>query len=667
MHIRQKLRWGFLAVVLLIWAVSFISVTTFERTLERTIAEGSATLAGTTLDSIDSCIQRRLEQAQLFAENLAMEEELNPSNERFENMDDPAAFILREDRQWTSTAHDETTAFMESLINSDLSDELRYELEMQEYYSAKYGNPVFVEVFVTNRYGAIAALTQKTSDYYQADETWWQLAKTNGSYVSPVVYDQSSRTHAMGIACRIEDPNGDFAGVVKAVLNIQEIARLVKEATRRSKYDTTEVRLLDADGRVISEACGCGQHCGTLGLKDSLAEINSDSGYLIAGGSEDSCDCGCSGSGPKLVCYAHSDGYCDYPGVGWILAIEYLADEVFAPVLALKKQVFGISALVTLLAALMGLLISRSVFGPIERLRDAATEIRKGRLNTKIEITSNDEVGQLATAFQKMTLDLGSNIDKLAQSNQQLQEFTYVASHDLREPMRKISSFGKLLAESLKGQLNEDQRENLHFMIDGAERMEKLIEEMLVYSRVSTKEVSRKCVNLNETISQLESLELAIQLEESSGRIVVPEPLPLISGDPVQIRQLMQNLLSNSLKYRRPGVTPEVLITGEYRDSRTVRISIEDNGIGIKPESFKDVFVMFRRLHRHDEYQGTGIGLAVCRRIVERHGGDIGVASTYGEGSTFWFTLLRHCEAEQQPSNTDSQARSEKSPTSVQG
>jgi len=661
MHIRQKLRWGFLAVVLLIWVASYVSVTTFESTLESTIAESSAMLARTTLDGIDSCIQSKLEQVQLYARDLTFEEELAASNRLFDDMDDPEAFILSKDEQWSSAPEDDVTSFMEGLLSTNLSGELRHELQVADFYTAKYGNPVFAEVLVTNKYGANVAVTQKTSDYYQADEKWWQQAKTNGSYVGPVVYDRSTQAHAMKIACRIDDPNGEFAGVVKAALNVQEIARLVKEATRNSEYNTTEVRLLNRSGRIICKVCAYGEYCETLGFDDSLARINSDSGYFIADGSAE----GHSGrdTREKLVCYAHSSGYWDYAGVGWILAIEYLTDEVYAPVASLKRQVFSISILGTLLAALMGMLISRSVFRPIGKLRDAAISIREGQLDKKIEITSNDEVGQLARAFQEMTLDLGRNIEKLAQSNQQLQEFTYVASHDLREPMRKISSFGNLLSESLEGKLDQDEQENLHFMIDGAERMEKMIEELLVYSRVSTKEVSREPVDLNDTIAQLKSLELAIKLEESGGRVFVPEPLPLVAADPVQIRQLMQNLVSNALKYHKEDAPPEVVITAEYRDSQTVRINIEDNGIGIKPENFKNVFVMFRRLHSRDRYGGTGIGLAVCRRIVERHGGDIGVASTYGEGSTFWFTLSQGCEAELQQENADSQVNSESGPT----
>ena len=229
--------------------------------------------------------------------------------------------------------------------------------------------------------------------------------------------------------------------------------------------------------------------------------------------------------------------------------------------------------------------------------------------------------------------------EKLIQSNQQLQEFTYIASHDLREPTRKITSFGQLLGETLADKLSDDERENLNFMIDGADRMQQMIEALLAYSRVTTKGIQFEQLDLNEIVEQLKTLELAVKLEETNGTISVPEPLPAVEGDSTQMRQLLQNLISNGLKYHKKDTLPEVTIRARKQDNGMVRVEVKDNGIGIEKEQHGNLFVMFRRLHSKDEYEGTGIGLAVCKRIIERHGGEIGVDSIYGQGSTFWFTL----------------------------
>jgi light-regulated signal transduction histidine kinase (bacteriophytochrome) len=237
------------------------------------------------------------------------------------------------------------------------------------------------------------------------------------------------------------------------------------------------------------------------------------------------------------------------------------------------------------------------------------------------------------------TADLEEMVGKLNQSNRQLQEFTYVASHDLREPLRKISAFGQLLIVSIGDKIEDDDRENLDFMIDGAERMQRMIEALLTYSRVTTKEVEFETVDLNKAVEDLQEFELSVKLEETKTNLIVPEPLHQASCDPAQVRQLLQNLIANGLKYQKQGNIPEITIRSHMQDDGMVRVEVQDNGIGIEKDQCENVFVMFRRLHSRQEYEGTGIGLAICKKIVERHGGNIGIDSVYGEGSTFWFTM----------------------------
>jgi len=242
-------------------------------------------------------------------------------------------------------------------------------------------------------------------------------------------------------------------------------------------------------------------------------------------------------------------------------------------------------------------------------------------------------------ALEISNRDLTLTARKLEESNRELKDFVYIASHDLREPLRKISSFGELLEDSLEGKLKGDDKENLEFMVDGANRMTEMIEGLVSYSRINTKEAPFKMLDLNEIVKQVQELELAVILEETGGTIEVPQPLPRVEGNLIQIRQLLQNLIANGIRYREDEVRPRIVIRAEQIDNDKVRIEVQDNGIGIKQEYHNEIFTMFRRLHSRQKYEGAGIGLAVCRKIVDRHGGQIGVDSKEGEGSTFWFTL----------------------------
>jgi PAS domain S-box-containing protein len=231
---------------------------------------------------------------------------------------------------------------------------------------------------------------------------------------------------------------------------------------------------------------------------------------------------------------------------------------------------------------------------------------------------------------------LNSNLEE---ANQELRNFVYIASHDLREPLRKIIAFGGILQKSLANKLDSENAENLQFVIQGAMRMNRMIEGLLAYSRVSTRTHLPQNVDLNVIVQQLQQFELSVALEEKKANVSVPKPLPYVEVDPVQISQLMQNLIANAIKYQEKNTTPQVTITSKPAANGMVQIRITDNGIGIKPEFHQAIFVMFKRVQTAGKYEGNGIGLAVCKKIVERLGGKIGVESEPGKGSTFWFTV----------------------------
>ncbi len=230
---------------------------------------------------------------------------------------------------------------------------------------------------------------------------------------------------------------------------------------------------------------------------------------------------------------------------------------------------------------------------------------------------------------------LAQSTAELARSNAELQQFAYVASHDLQEPLRIVSSYAQLFEQRYKAQMDEKGQKWIFYMVDAAKRMQQLIEGLLAYSRVSTKGKEPSSIDSQKCLRDaLANLQLTI---ERSGAEVSHDPLPPVMADSLQLTQLFQNLVGNALKYR-DDQRPRVHIGGQ-RDGAQWRFSVRDNGIGIDTKFHERIFGLFQRLHERGKYEGTGIGLAICKKIVERHGGEIWVESEQGKGSTFHFTL----------------------------
>jgi PAS domain S-box-containing protein len=240
------------------------------------------------------------------------------------------------------------------------------------------------------------------------------------------------------------------------------------------------------------------------------------------------------------------------------------------------------------------------------------------------------------TARQRSEAHLMQKVQELNRSNEELEQFAYIASHDLQEPLRMVASYTQLLSRRYKGKLDSDADEFIAFAVDGASRMQRLIKDLLTYSRVGTKGGALMETSSEDAFGQaLRNLRSAI---DESGALVTRDHLPIVCADEMQLVQLFQNLIGNAIKYQNTGV-PKVHISSRLNRRRRWEFSIEDNGLGIESQYFDRIFGMFQRLHKREEFAGTGIGLAICKKIVERHGGVISVESTIGAGSTFRFDL----------------------------
>jgi signal transduction histidine kinase len=252
---------------------------------------------------------------------------------------------------------------------------------------------------------------------------------------------------------------------------------------------------------------------------------------------------------------------------------------------------------------------------------------------------AEEEVRQINADLERRvaerTAELAERAKELARSNAELQQFAYVASHDLQEPLRMVASFTQLLAKRYKDKLDDDAREFINYAVDGATRMQTLISDLLTYARVGTQGKPLAPTDSEALFNRvLDSLKFVI---EESGAVISRDALPVIMADPQQIGQLFQNLLTNAMKFR--GKEPPRVKVSVEKNGNDWKISVRDNGIGISQEHADRIFVIFQRLHTKTEYPGTGIGLAICKKIVERHGGHIWVEPSPGGGSTFCFTI----------------------------
>jgi light-regulated signal transduction histidine kinase (bacteriophytochrome) len=240
--------------------------------------------------------------------------------------------------------------------------------------------------------------------------------------------------------------------------------------------------------------------------------------------------------------------------------------------------------------------------------------------------------------LQQVNRRLDEQARDLERSNRDLEQFAYVASHDLQEPLRKVSSFCQLLQRRYGGQLDERADQYIAFATDGAQRMQRLINDLLAFSRVGRTTAGFEAVDLGQ-IALAAAAQLEATREELDGRIVVGD-LPEVQGDPVLLRQLLFNLFGNGLKFRRPDVAPEVRIEA-HRDGDDWEFAVTDNGIGVESEYAEKIFVIFQRLHGREVYTGTGIGLALVKKIVEFHGGRVWLDTTprAEPGTVIRFTL----------------------------
>lgn len=523
-------------------------------------------------------------------------------------------------------------------------------------------HPSYAALTAVDAHGDVMASGKASgrSDTYQSSSWFLRVRETKSFALGDFQVDRASRKPVFHIAYPILDrTNGAFLGAIHAALDLSWIMKFARDAQLPPQ---SSLVVLDGSSRVLLHFPESGVAGGGVAAESGPALSASPwkdqaAGYFEREGHD---------GVMRFYSLSRLIGEEDSPvlrvAVGIPTSAAFAASRV---ILTRNLIVTGFVILLTILLAWFG--TDRFVLRWLKPLLRTAQQLHAGDLSARTGLPHRGgELEQLARAVDEMAESLEKRVlerqqvesrlkalnedleqrindrtSELQRSNRELVEFAYAASHDLQEPLRMIAGHLQILERRYKGKLGPDADEYIHYAVDGAKRMEQLIHDLLAYSRVGTQPQARNRVDLNEVLSRVRD-SLALRIQES-GAVIQSELLPAVLGDASQITLVFQNLLANAIKFRGDRV-PQIEIScvpASDRPEKFWQVEVRDNGIGINAEHFERIFQIFQRLHTREEYPGTGIGLAICKRAIERHGGRIWLESVPGGGTRFLFTLLR--------------------------
>ena len=465
-------------------------------------------------------------------------------------------------------------------------------------------------------------------------------------YYSDIYFDKiEDNRFEMLLAAPATDFNGVFIGVIAFEVDMTPFYKLIQDTTGLG--ETGEVLVARKIGNQ-AEFLNPLRHDPNAALKRRVS-LGEESGRPVQEAIQGRTGFGQSIDyrGKKVVA-----AWRYIPSLDWGLVAKIDTKEAFADVTNLRNLAAVLLVIVIFLSSITAFSIAHSISEPIKQLSEGAAIVGSGNLDYKIGTIHKDEIGQLSRTFDKMTQDLKHTLasrdelnreiierkqaqEELVRSNKDLEQFAYVASHDLQEPLRAVSGFVELLRRNLEKALDAKTNEYMNFAIDGAKRMQSLINGLLEYSRVGTQGKEPQKVNSKEAMDEaLARLQASIQ---ESGAKITADDLPTVYFDDLQLTRLFQNLIGNAIKFRSDHI-PQIHVSAVRQDA-CWRFAVRDNGIGIEQQYAERIFMIFQRLHTRKAYPGTGIGLSICKKIVERHGGRIWVETAQEHGSTFYFTV----------------------------
>ena len=424
MKVKYKLASGFIAVASLIWIVGIITVIVSRNNLKNTIEQYSTASITRISHYIDKEIYSKIEYFLLRSKGAMLQRETATSNTYYSRQKNPLKRILEIDSEWKALRKEQSNSLIDSLINKELTTALKAEIQ---FFDKKHKQRIISEILVTDSLGALVSQTTKASDYYQADEEWWQKAKSDGLYVTEFTYDESSSTYAMEICIRVEDQQGRFIGVLKAVVCLENLLKSVEEYLAEdvlSQEIDANYIIFDKAGKIFYSS----KDYKFLDQYPHAGEINE---YFSK--NTNHYESVSPNSKKILVFFRKLNGYREFTGFGWTLAIEYSEADVFSTIYILRNQIIISFLVITILAILISLFISEKILKPVKELFNATTRIGDGNYNHHLEVFSNDEFGELSRSFNNMSKKINDNNLKIMMQNEEMKQINQSLQDEIAE------------------------------------------------------------------------------------------------------------------------------------------------------------------------------------------------------------------------------------------
>lgn len=410
--------------------------------LETSIGENSEVIAQEIIDSIDRTIYDRMERWQSFVSNREfLVDDLEISNQEFEQIEDKESHIESEDEKWRNSKNIQENKLTSSILNNSLSQELRSRID---FYNEKYEEDIFPEIFVTNKYGVVVGSSNQTSDYYQADETWWVETKENGFYVENLAYDESTDTYSLAICLNITDDSNNFLGELKIIYNVEDFLENInnirqQQISHNDELDNKiDINIINNEGKVVFSTSNKYDFLDVY-PKDIFENIVNDRGYFLYG----------KGTEQNLYSYARSNGYKDFEGFNWIAEINQPTNLIFKPIYGIRNNLIIIAILGTLVLLVIMWYLIKSITTPLEDLSKKTDQISNGNYNIKLTSSANDETGNLAKSFNKM-------VDAIRVSRQEVDRKVQRQTEDIEVSKNKLENQQKAILNILED-VNEEK------------------------------------------------------------------------------------------------------------------------------------------------------------------------------------------------------------------